>query len=332
MVYRARQMPPDRLVVLKVIRGELLSDAHQLARFRAAAETAAQLQHSHIAQVYEVGEHEGRLFVSLEPIDGDTLARKLAAESLPPRAAAGLLEQLAQAVHFAHQHGIVHGNLKPSDILFLKNHETHERHEKEKSVSENETERSTSSTPESNRSASSCLSCVSWLTPRIAGFGMGPIQERNIGDTSGYLTPEQADGQGREIGPLTDVYALGAIFYAMLTGQPPFRGATAQETLEQVCHLKPVPPRRLQPRIDHDLEFICLKCLEKEPPRRYASAAQLASELRRHVNLEPLRYTRPIGTLQRFWRWCCRRPVVAILAAVLLGLLVGGLAAATWPW
>src|SRR5262245_34895901 len=263
IVYQARQVKLKRLVALKMI----LSGGHagpaELARFRTEAEAVARLQHPNIVQIYEVGEQDGRPFFSLEYVDGGSLAQKLGGTPIPPRAAAQLVETLARAVQSAHDRGIVHRDLKPSNILLTVDRAQWAVSGKEKSA---ELSQVTDHWPPTT-------------VPKIADFGLAKQLDEDSGQTRtgavmgtpSYMAPEQAAGRLKEIGPVTDVYALGAILYETLTGRPPFRAASTVETLEQVRFQEPVPPSRLQPRLPRDLETICLKCLEKDPRQRYDS-------------------------------------------------------------
>jgi tRNA A-37 threonylcarbamoyl transferase component Bud32 len=288
VVYKARHVKLGRLVALKMI----LSGAHagegDLARFRMEAEAIARLQHPNIVQIYEIGEQDGRPFLALEFCGGGSLEKKLGGGPLPPKEAARLAETLAQAMHAAHEAGVVHRDLKPANVLLTKDG-----------------------------------------TLKITDFGLakkldeaGQTASGAIMGTPSYMAPEQAGGKSAQIGPHTDVYALGTILYERLTGRPPFRAATQLDTILQVVSDEPVPPGQLQPKTPRDLETICLKCLQKEPRKRYASAAALADDLRRFQNGEPVR-ARPVGRLQRGWRWCRRNPVGAgLVAALLLGTAV----------
>jgi serine/threonine-protein kinase len=245
VVYRARQTKLGRVVALKMI----LTGAHaaeaDLARFRTEAVAIARLQHPNIVQIFEVGEHGGLPFLSLEFCPGGGLDSKLKGP-LPPQQAGELVRTLAGAVQAAHQAGIIHRDLKPANILFLADG-----------------------------------------TPKITDFGLakkieggdGLTQTGAILGTPSYMAPEQAGGDSRRVTTLVDVYALGAILYECLTGRPPFRAATAIDTLLQVLERQPEPPAALRPGIDRGLELICLKCLTKEPAQRYASADQLAADL-----------------------------------------------------
>jgi hypothetical protein len=271
VVYMARQSCLNRIVALKMILSGHHAAAKELQRFRLEAEAVARLQHPNIVQIYEVGEQVGLPYFTLEYVEGGSLAKKLSAGPLPAREAALLTETLARAIHAAHQNGIVHRDLKPGNVLLSKDG-----------------------------------------VPKIADFGLakylGAGDQTHSGillGTPSYMAPEQAAGRTREIGPATDVYALGAILYEMLTGRAPFRGATLLETLEQVQFHEPVPPGRIQLRLPRNLDAICLKCLEKDPRRRYASAEALAEDLRRFRVGEAVQ-ARPANLLARAWLWCHR--------------------------
>jgi len=288
LVYKARQVKLDRIVALKMIRDGGHARADTLARFRTEAEAIARLQHPSIVQVFEVGEYDGQPFLAMEFCPGGGLDRKLGGTPLSPRAAAALLETLAQAMEAAHRARVVHRDLKPANVL---------------------------------------LSADS--TPKISDFGLarkldeaGQTQTGAVMGTPSYMAPEQARGEVT-VGPAADVYALGAILYELLTGRPPFRGSTTHNTLQQVLTEDPASPRRQNPKVPRDLEAICLKCLEKEPARRYASAANLAEDLRRFSAGEAIQ-ARPVGSLERLWRWCRRNPAVAASLLVVALALAGG--------
>jgi WD40 repeat protein/serine/threonine protein kinase len=282
VVYQARHLGLNRLVALKMVLAGVHADAGQLARFRGEAEAVARLQHPHIVQIYEVGEQDGRPFLALEYLSGGSLAEKLAGTPQPPRAAAELVETLARAVQAAHDKGVIHRDLKPANVLLTEDG-----------------------------------------TPKIADFGLakrldaeaGQTQSGAVLGTPSYMAPEQAAGKGKAVGPAADVYALGAILYELLTGRPPFKGATPLETLQQVVAEEPVPPRRLSPQVPPDLETVCLKCLHKEPHRRYPSAVELAEDLRRFLEDRPT-LARPVGFWQRGVKWARRRPALAALTGV----------------
>jgi serine/threonine-protein kinase len=297
VVYKAFQPSLKRVVAIKMIR-QANDDLQALVRFRTEAEAVAQLQHPNIIQIYEIGEHEGQPFLSLEFIEGETLAKKLA-RSLPTvREAAQLMEALARAMHFAHQRGIIHRDLKPGNILLTKDGQ-----------------------------------------PKISDFGLAKWTQREGRDgilsvtqtgeilgTPNYMAPEQAGGMIRQVGPASDVFALGAILYEMLTGRPPFAADTPWHVLNRVMHDEPVAPTQAQPRLPRDLETICLTCLEKNQERRYASAETLANDLQAFLAGDPIQ-ARPPTALERIGRWARRRPTTAALVAVavvgLCGLVLG---------
>jgi serine/threonine protein kinase len=299
VVYKARQRGLKRLVALKMILAGDHASERDLARFRAEAEAVARLQHPNIVQIYEVGAEDGRPFFSLEFVDGITLAKMVSSTPLPEREAAGIMLALARGMHVAHEAGVIHRDLKPANVLLAADG-----------------------------------------TPKISDFGLAKQVEEDSGQTrSGtilgtpnYMAPEQAEGRNKDVGPLSDVYGLGAILYELLTGRAPFRAATVLETLDQVRNQEPVAPHLLRPGVARDLETICLRCLQKEPARRYASAAELADDLARFVNGEPIR-ARPVSTAERLARWCRRNPGLASLTgavAVLLVAIAGVSSAFAW--
>jgi serine/threonine protein kinase/tetratricopeptide (TPR) repeat protein len=325
IVYQARQVGLNRLVALKMIL-DTRTDEAALARFRAEAAAVAALQHPNIVQVYEVGEAGGRPYFSLEFVPGGSLTAALAGTPQPARAVAAMVEPLARAVQYAHEKGIVHRDLKPANILLSFAHSSLAVAKTQTSLSEQQT-----------------IDKAPWNVdhgpPKISDFGLAKWVEGKSGlthtgdvvGTPSYMAPEQAAGRTNEVGPLADVYALGAILYECLTGRPPFKGATAVETLHQVVTVEPVPPTRLQPSVPADIETICLKCLAKEPQRRYASAEALADDLGRFYRGEPI-VARPVGTVERLWRWAKRNPRIAGLTAALLLVLTSGLATVTGLW
>jgi serine/threonine-protein kinase len=313
LVYKARHLQLNRLVALKMIRPDRHAGEEEQFRFRVEAEAVARLQHPNIVQIHEVGESEGRPFFSLEYVAGGNLAAKLRGSPVPARQAAQLVQVLARAMQYAHEHGIVHRDLKPANILLARG----------------------------DRSDAICIGVHPKVAgpyePKITDFGLAKrlnseqsqTQAGAIMGTPSYMAPEQAGGKNTAIGPAADVYALGAILYELLTGRPPFKGATHLDTLEQVRHQDPVPPSRLQAKVHRDLETICLKCLQKEPRQRYASAEALAEDLGRFLAGEPIR-ARPVGRLEKAFKWVKRRPAVAALwaAGVSAVLLAGG----GWAW
>jgi WD40 repeat protein len=292
VVYKARHLRLQRTVALKMLLGGSFADGDAHARFRAEAEAVARLQHSHIVQIYEVGEHESddgvsRPYFTLEFVAGGSLAGRLAGRPQPPRQAAAWLEALAGAAHYAHRQGIVHRDLKPSNVLLTDDGQ-----------------------------------------PKLCDFGIAKLLEGSdvktvsgmLLGTAEYMAPEQAT-DGAAVGPPADVYALGAILYAALTGRPPFQGTSTLHTLEQVRHQEPVPPRRLQPQVPRDLETICLKCLEKEPGKRYVSAEALADDLRRFLGDEPIK-ARRASPWERCARWVRRNKALASAVAAAAGALL----------
>jgi serine/threonine protein kinase len=303
IVYLARQVGHfqlNRLVALKMILAGVQATPEDLARFEREAKAVARLHHPNIVQLYTAGEHNGRHFFAVEYVEGGNLAQKLAGTPQPQRYAAHLVEVLAQAIHYAHQQkpGIIHRDLKPANILLTTDG-----------------------------------------TPKITDFGLakrldsaeGQTRTGAIVGTPSYMAPEQAQARHEAIGPATDIYALGAILYEMVTGRPPFLAETPLETILQVRTKDPVPPRRLQPNVWRDLETICLKCLEKDPRKRYPTAAALADDLRRFQEARPT-LARPIPLWERLWRWCRRNPRVASLLGLLLLTIVTGVASVGWQW
>jgi tetratricopeptide (TPR) repeat protein len=312
VVFLARQRSPERLVALKVLRGGDLSAARDRERFRREADALAHLQHPNIVTVYQVGEFAGAPFLVMEYVAGGTLTRRLARGPLPLADAARLVEVLAGAAHAAHEHGIVHRDLKPDNVLL-----------------------SLVPRPSSLVVDKGQGTRDEGLFPKIADFGLARRLDRPpethtgaVMGTPSYMAPEQAAGRVRDIGPATDVYALGAILYELLTGRPPFRGETTEDTLRQVLSEEPVAPRRLAPalRKARDLETVCLCCLAKEPAKRYASASALADDLRRFLDGRPV-LARRTPPWERAAKWVRRKPaaaaLVAVVAAVALGLAAG---------
>ncbi len=288
VVYKARHLRLDRLVALKMVLAGAHASPEELARFSIESQAVAQLQHPGIVQIYEVGEHDGLPYFSLEFVAGGSLAHKIGGKPQPTREAAAMVRELTLAMREAHRRNIIHRDLKPANVLL---------------------------TAEGG--------------PKITDFGLAKrldadSEQTHTGAIMGspsYMAPEQAWGQTHEIGPLTDLYALGAILYEMLVGRPPFQGASAIETIELVRTEEPVPPTRLQPKIPVDLETICLKCLQKDPAKRYSDANSLADDLERFLEDRPI-LARPVGTVERLTRWCRRNPKVARLTGMVAGLLV----------
>lgn len=308
VVYKARALRLDRIVALKMILAGGHASAKDRARFLHESEVVAQLQHPHIVALYEAGQHGNLLYFTLEFVAGGNVSELLAGTPLPPASAASLVEEVSRGMHYAHERGIVHRDLKPSNVLLHKD------------------------------DGGSTTNAIK-LIPKITDFGLaknlaedGALTSTGaVFGTPSYMAPEQALGSSKEVGAAADVYALGAILYECLTGRPPFRGPTPTETLLQVLHQEPAAPSSLQPSVPRDLETICLKCLRKRVKERYASALDLAEDLRRFQAGEPI-HARPVGRVERLLKWCRRRPAVAGLsAAILLLLLVGGILV-TWQW
>jgi eukaryotic-like serine/threonine-protein kinase len=271
IVYLAYDPRLKRQVAIKVIRTGSFARKEELARFHTEAEAIARLQHPNIAQIYEVGEHQDRPYLVLEHLEGGSLDQLLAGKPQPARAAACLVETLARAIHHAHERGIVHRDLKPGNILLQT-----ERSQSRKDAKEDQEEKKEQNQQPSSSLRSSFASlrlCErSSFIPKITDFGLakflvggpGVTSSGAVLGTASYMPPEQARAETSQIGPATDVYALGAILYEMLTGRPPFQGASAAETTLQVLTEDPMPLRHWQPRVRRDLETICLKCLEKK--------------------------------------------------------------------
>jgi serine/threonine protein kinase len=317
VVYRARQVALQRIVALKMVPNGAHAGPKELARFRAEAAAIARLQHPNIVQVYDVGEAAGRPYFALEFVAGGSLAQHLHGAPQTMRPAAQMVETLARAVHAAHVNGVVHRDLKPANIL----------------LSGGGAE---SGGRPRGPTADAHQSPLATHQPKIADFGVArcadgdgeaarrrdPTVTGEILGTPSYMAPEQAATFRQPVGPAADVYALGAILYELLTGRPPFRGETPLETVLQVLHSEAVPVTSLQPNVPRDLETICLKCLRKEPHKRYGSALELAEDLRRFLGDEPIR-ARPVMAAEKLWRWVRRHPVPSgLLAAGLLAPLV----------
>lgn len=305
VVYKARQDGLNRVVALKMIKTGQFADAEEVRRFYAEAEAAAALDHPHIVPIYEVGAHAGQHFFSMGFVEGESLADRLKNGPLQPKDAARLLRTIAQAVQFAHDRGIVHRDLKPANVLL------------EDGNSE------TQYADEQQSPAAGSADSSNDLRPRLTDFGLakniagdsGMTTSGQILGTPSYMPPEQAAGRVAEVGPLSDVYSLGAVLYCALTGRPPFQAANVMDTLQQVLRKEPVSPRRLNDAIDRDLETICLKCLDKDPARRYQSAAALAEELQRYLERRPI-LARPVGRFSQLLRWTARNRVLATVSFI----------------
>ncbi len=291
VVYQARQLHPNRIVALKMIRAIEHAGPAERLRFQIETEAVARLQHAHIVQLHEAGEVRGQPFFSLEFCDGGTLAQQWKKQRPSPREAAGLIETLARAMHYAHLRGVVHRDLKPGNVLLAG--------------------------PERVAKITDF-----GLAKRIDAGARDVSQSGAIMGTASYMAPEQAAGKVHDTGPAADVYGLGALLYECLTDQPPFHAETSLETLQQVLDREPLPPSRLGVRVPRDLETICLKCLNKVPARRYSSAEDLANDLRLFQAGEPIR-ARAVGAAERTWKWARRRPALTALLGVVVLALVG---------
>lgn len=295
VVLKAHQIALDRIVAIKTISAAAQFDPESRSRFRSEAEAVAQLNHPYIAQIHEVDEYNDAPYLVMEFVDGGSLAEQTKEHSPSPTEAARLVERVARAVAFAHQRGVIHRDLKPANVLL---------------------------TPDG--------------TPKITDFGLAKRLDRDsaqtrtgsVMGTPNYMAPEQAEGRTQTIGPLSDVYGLGAVLYDVLSGRPPFRGDTPVDTVRQVVETEPVRPRLLNPKVPRDLETICLKCLEKNPSQRYVTADSLADDLQRYLAGEPIE-ARPISATGRAWRWCRRKPWIASLSAASVVLFLIALAAST---
>jgi serine/threonine protein kinase len=320
VVFKARQLALQRIVAIKMLQNWKHAGDKELARFRAEADVIARLQHSNIVQIYDVGEIAGRPYFVLEYVAGGNLAQRLNGTPQPVRLSSQFIEVLARAVEAAHANGVVHRDLKPANILLMPSHEGAMRAANSLRGSE------------ALPSKGSLFEAV----PKIADFGLAKIAygesdaqlHRSLtatGDligTPSYMAPEQAAPSGVLIGPAADVYALGAIFYELLTGRPPFKGETLLETVLQVLHNEPVAVTSLQPNVPRDLETICAKCLRKEPYNRYPSASELADDIQRFLRNEPIN-ARPRGTVEKGWRWIREHPLPSglVVAGVLTPLV-----------
>lgn len=298
VVYKAQQTSLNRIVALKMLPFGSFTRDDFVKRFHAEAQAAAKLQHPNIVAIYEIGEREGQHFFAMEFVDGPNLAEVVGIQPMAETRAVRIVRSIAEAVHFAHEHGILHRDLKPSNIL------------------------------------------VDALDqPKVTDFGLakdlsGDSELTMTGQALGspsFIPPEQAEGRHDALGPRSDVYSLGAILYHLLTGRPPFAGECITATVRQVINDEPVSLHWLNRAVSRDLEVICLKCLEKEPGRRYASARELAQELGRFQNDEPIR-ARPVSAAEKFWRRCRRRPALAGVSGAALVFLMAGLIVSLWQW
>ncbi|MCO6459553.1 MAG: protein kinase [Pirellulaceae bacterium] len=296
VVYKARQVKLNRIVALKMILSGQLASKEDVQRFYTEAEAAAGLDHQGIVPIFEVGEYDGQHFFSMGFIAGASLSSKIADCPFAPRLAADLIGKVARALQYAHDKGVIHRDLKPANVLLDKDGQ-----------------------------------------PKVTDFGLAKKLDHDsnltgtgqILGTPSYMPPEQAAGRLSEVRETADVYSLGAILYAALTGRPPFQADNPLDTLMQVLEREPVSPRTLNPTVPRDLETICLKCLEKDRRRRYQSAGELRDELQRFLDGHPI-LARPISRSARLWRWCKRNPVVASLSSAVVVSLIAGTMVSTW--
>ncbi|MFO0881816.1 MAG: protein kinase, partial [Gemmataceae bacterium] len=303
VVFLAHQVGLNRPVAIKMLLADRHATTDDLTRFELEIHAVARLQHPNIVRIFDVGWYDGLPFCALEYLPGQSLAARLHGQPVAPRRAAELLAVLARAVHAAHESGIVHRDLKPANVLFATDADPWR--------------------PEDAR-------LTDFGIAKLADIGPVTATDSVLG-TPAYMAPEQAGGRSREVTSRSDVYSLGAILYEVITGRPPFTGTDALEVLPQVLNDEPVRPSRLAPGLPRDLETICLRCLHKDPTRRYASAADLAADLDRFLDGRPVA-ARPVGTAEVAARWCRRNPVVAALGAA-LGLAVAiGLGGVGWQW
>jgi len=298
VVYKARQISLNRFVAIKMLLGGALATPDFVRRFRTEASAAAVLHHPHIVAIHEVGVQAGQHYFSMDFVEGPNLAKLVGHQPLAAGRAARYARLIAEAIEHAHQQGILHRDLKPSNVLIDSNDQ-----------------------------------------PRITDFGLAKrldtessltLSGQVLGSPS-FMPPEQAGGKRDKVGRPSDVYGLGGILYYLLTARPPFQADSLETIVSQVLNAEPVSPRLLNPTVPRDLETICLKCLEKEARRRYTTAQELADELGRFLEHKPI-LARPLGPTGKVWRWCRRKPVVAGLAAALLGACLLGLGGVLWQW
>ena len=299
IVFKARQTSLNRLVALKMILSRQLAGDEEVKRFKSEAEAAAKLDHPGIVPIFEIGEHEGQHYFSMGFVEGKSLQDELRDGPVSPREAAEVCHQVAEAIAFAHGQGVIHRDLKPGNILISRE-----------------------------------------LGPKLTDFGLAKLSDTDhnltatgqILGTPAYMPPEQARGDAQAIGPLSDIYSLGAVLYCLLTGRPPFQAADPIDTLRQVIEQEPVSPRVINREVPKDLETVCLKCLEKDPRHRYQSAREVENELGRFRHGQPIK-AHPLTSVERTCRWCRRHKGIAILISSLAVAIIAGLASTSyWVW
>ena len=288
VVYRARQLSLKRTVALKMLLGGTFASRDFVQRFYREAEAVARLDHPNIVPVYDVGQQDGLHYLTMRLIEGPNLARRLAGKRLPTRRAAELIVKIARAVHYAHQHGVLHRDIKPANILL---------------------------------DAAGEPFVTDFGLARLAGNDQSLTRPDGIIGSPCYMAPEQAEGRVNELTVATDIYSIGVVLFEMLTGVPPFKGDSAVEVITKIVQKEPAPPRSFTDHIERDLETICLRCLEKKPAQRYASAGALADDLERWLAGEPIA-ARPVTTSERAWKWVKRHPALASVTALALLLVL----------
>ena len=323
VVYKARQVSLDRLVAVKMILAGEFATQQFVQRFRTEASAAAVLHHPNIVAIHEVGVHAGQHYFSMDFVDGPSLAGRVGQQPLSARRAAQYLKTIAEAIHYAHQQGILHRDLKPSNVLIDANDQPRiTDFGLAKRLNTEHRSLVTDHSKGAGRSDQSSVISDQWSDLTVSGQMVG---------SPNFMPPEQATAKHGKVGRYSDVYALGGILYHLLTARPPFQTDLLEVIVSQVLTAEPVSPRMLIPTVPRDLETICLKCLEKEPSRRYATAQALADELGRFLRGEPI-MARPVSRSEKVWRWCRRKPLVAGLVAGLMFALVLGLAGVLWQW
>jgi eukaryotic-like serine/threonine-protein kinase len=298
VVFKARQKRLNRVVALKMIKAGMLANHSHIRLFQIEAEAVAALDHPHIVPILDSGDHEGILYYSMKLIDGRNLADSLDQFRDRPRDVARLMVRIVEAIQHAHERGVLHRDLKPSNILVDEHGEPH---------------------------------VIDFGLARRFGEGAAGESTAYVAGTPSYMSPEQAQGRQHEITTGTDVYGLGTILYTLLAGQPPFTGASAEDIIRQVNEKELPPPRAHRPKVDRDLETICLKCLRRAPKDRYASARDLADDLNRWIEGRPI-VARPVSKVERVVKWVRRRPEIAALSAAVVIITILGLAGILWNW
>jgi len=319
VVYKARQRNLGRIVAVKMILAGPFAGKEFVQRFRTESAAAAILQHPNIVAIHDVGVHEGQHYFSMDYVDGPNLAQRVGQQPLPPKKAVRYVELIAAAIHYAHERGILHRDLKPSNVLI-------DAHDQPRVTDFGLAKRlvGTRSTASPQSAEGKDGDAVEHVPTDFTVTGQ-------VLGSPNFMPPEQAGGKHGKVGRPSDVYALGGILYYLLTGRAPFQADSLEHTISQVLSAEPVSPRLLNPSVPKDLETITLKCLEKEPTRRYQTAQELADELGRVLRDEPI-HARPVNAPEKLWRWCRRKPVLAGAVGFAVAALVAGLATTSWQW